>query len=50
MAVTFHSKQNRFPLRPQITFKNKYIVCNKELRFVGIYIKENLKWNAHVQL
>jgi hypothetical protein len=40
----------RVPLRPQIIFKTTEITYQSELRFLGIYISENLKWGAHVWL
>jgi hypothetical protein len=49
-ALTFHSKEIRVPLRPQITFKNIKITHQSGLRFLGTYIKENVNWGAHVQL
>jgi hypothetical protein len=42
--MSFHSKQMRVPLRPQTIFKNIEITYQSELRFLGIYITENLKW------
>jgi hypothetical protein len=47
ISMAFDSKQMRVPLRTQITFKNKKITYQSELRFLGIYITENLKWGAH---
>jgi hypothetical protein len=32
-------------IRPQINFKNMDITYKSELRFLGIYITENPKWN-----
>jgi hypothetical protein len=43
-AMSFHSKQMRVPLRPQIIFKNIEITYQSEPRFLGIYNTENLKW------
>jgi hypothetical protein len=48
-AMSFHSKHTRFSLRPQITFKNINITYQSELRFLGIYITENLTWGAHAR-
>jgi hypothetical protein len=45
-AMLFQTKQNRFPLRPQFTFKNMDIAYKPELRFLGTYITENLKWDS----
>jgi hypothetical protein len=49
-AVLFHPKQKRVPLRPQINFKTMEITYQSELRFLGIYITENLKWDAHTRV
>jgi hypothetical protein len=48
--MSFNSKQMRVLLRQQIIFKNTEITCQSELRFLGIYITENLKWGAYVRL
>jgi hypothetical protein len=47
--VLFHPKQKRVWLRPQINFKTIEITCQSELRFLCIYITENLKWGAHTR-
>jgi hypothetical protein len=49
IAESFHTEQNRVPLRLQITFKNKNITCQSELRFLGLYLVEDLKFGTHVQ-
>jgi hypothetical protein len=41
--LSFHSKQMRVLLRTKIIFKNIEITYQSELRFIGIYIIENLK-------
>jgi hypothetical protein len=46
--MSFHLKQWREPLRPQIVFKNIEIGYQSELSFLGICMTETLKWNAHV--
>jgi hypothetical protein len=46
-AMSFHSKQWRDSLRPQIVFKNIEIVYQSEWRFLGIHMTETLKWCAH---
>jgi hypothetical protein len=48
--MSFHSKQMRVPLRSQIIFKNIEITYQSELRFLWIYITENIKWGAHARL
>jgi hypothetical protein len=49
VAMSFHSKQMRLPLRPKVIFKNSEIVYKSELRFLGLCIVENLKWDAHTR-
>jgi hypothetical protein len=49
IAVSFHTKQKRYPLRPQVTFKNMDIAYKSKLKFLGIYITENLKWSIQVK-
>ena len=48
-AMSFHPKQWRDPLRPQIFFNNTEIVYQSELRLLGIHMTETLKWCAHAQ-
>jgi hypothetical protein len=42
IAMSFHSKQMRLPLRPKVILKNLEIVYKSELRFLGLCITENL--------
>jgi hypothetical protein len=42
-AMSFHTKQKRHSLRPQVTFKNMDTAYKPELKFLGIYITKNLK-------
>ena len=48
VAMLFHTKQNIFPIRTNITFQNMDIAYKSELKLLGIHITDNLKWNAHV--
>ena len=43
VAMSFHTKQNRFPIRPRITFRNMDIAYKSESKFPGVHITENLK-------
>jgi hypothetical protein len=47
-AISLHSHQNQHPGRPHITFNGNKIAYNSELKFLGIFIMENLAW--HVQI
>jgi hypothetical protein len=49
IAVSFHTKQNRNPLTPQVTFNNMDIGYKSELKFLGIYITGNLNWNVQIR-
>jgi len=44
----FHSNQFRLPNKPRVVFNKTEIAFKPKVRFLGIYITENLKWNAHV--
>jgi hypothetical protein len=48
--MTCHSEQMRVPSNEQITFRNTKFTHWSELRFLGTYITENIKWCANVQL
>ena len=47
VVMFFHSNQFRLPNK-QVVFNNTEIAFKPEVRFLGIYITENLKWNVHV--
>ena len=47
-AISFHPHQNSHPTRPCITFKNNEIAYNSELKFLGLFITENLAWHAQI--
>jgi hypothetical protein len=49
LAMSFHTKQSRFPIRPKITFRNMDIAYKSESNVLGILITKNLKWIAHVR-
>jgi hypothetical protein len=48
VAMPFHTKHSRFPVRPKIMFRNMYVAFESESKFLGIPITEYFKWNAHV--
>jgi hypothetical protein len=43
IAVSFHTKQHRNSLKPKATFNKMDIGYKSELKYLGIYITENLK-------
>jgi hypothetical protein len=47
-AMSYHTTQNKVPMRPKITYKNKKITYKLNTKFLGIYITENLKWTTHL--
>ena len=47
-AMSYHTMQNKFPMRPKITYKNKVIAYKLNKKFLRIYIAENLKWTTHI--
>jgi hypothetical protein len=49
IAMSFHSRQMRLPLRSKVIFKHLEIVYKSELRLLGLCITENRKWDAHTR-
>lgn len=49
IAISFHTKKSRNSLKPQVTFNNMDIVCKQELKFLGMYVTENLKCYVQVR-
>ena len=49
-AILFHSHQNWYPSRPRIIFNNNEIAYSSELKFLGLFIIENLAWHAQIQV
>jgi hypothetical protein len=45
-AISFHPRQNNYPTRPHITFKNNEITYRSEMKFLGLLITENLTLQA----
>ena len=48
IAMSYHTPQNKFLMRPKITYKNKDIAYKLNIKFLGIYIAENLIWTTHI--
>jgi len=40
IAVSYHTRENRNPLKPQVKFDNMCIVCKSEFKFLGLYIRK----------
>jgi hypothetical protein len=49
IAISFHTRQKRAPLKPQIKFDNLDISYKLETKFLGIHISKSMKWDAHAQ-
>jgi hypothetical protein len=46
IAISFYTRQERAPLKPQIKFDSLDIAYKSETKFLGIHISENMKWDA----
>ena len=46
---SFHNRQSKFPIKPQVSFNKLNLEYTAEMKFLGIHITETLKWNSHVQ-
>ena len=47
-AISFHFNQRRHPGRSYIIFNNKEITYSSEIKFLGLFITENLVWQAQL--
>ena len=47
-AISFHFNQRRYPTRLCIMFNNKKIKYSSEIKFLGLFITENLVWQAQI--
>jgi hypothetical protein len=50
VAMSYHTKQSRFLMRPKITYRNTGTAYKSYTKFIGIQITENLKWTTHVRI
>jgi hypothetical protein len=48
ITMSYHTMQNKFPVRPQITYKSKELAYKSNTKFLGINIEETLKWITHL--
>jgi hypothetical protein len=48
IAMSYHTMQNKFSMRPKITYNSKEIVYNLNTKFLGIHIEETLKWTTYL--
>jgi hypothetical protein len=47
--MSFHNRQSKFLIKPQVSFNKLNLEYVPETKFLGINITETLKWNCHVQ-
>jgi hypothetical protein len=47
--MSFHSWQNKNPIKPQIRFDKLDITYTSEIKFLRIHLMESLKWEAHIK-
>jgi len=46
---SFHNRQSKLLVTPQVSFNKLNLEYITEMKFLGIYIIETLKWNSRVQ-
>jgi hypothetical protein len=49
IAMSFYTGKKRDPVKPQVKFDNRDIAYKSEIKFLGIHISENMKWEVHVK-
>jgi len=47
--TSFHNRQSKLKIKPQVTFTKLNLEHRAEMKFLGIHITGTLKWNSHVQ-
>jgi hypothetical protein len=47
--MSFHNRQSKFLIKPQVSFNKLNLEYTAETKFLGIHITETLKWNSRVQ-
>ena len=50
VAMSYHTEQSRFPMRPKITYRNTDIAYKPVTKFLGVHTKENLNWTTHIHI
>jgi hypothetical protein len=48
--MSFHNRQEKSSIKTQVSFNRSTLEYTAELKFLGIYITETLKWNSHIQV
>jgi len=47
--MSFHNRQEKVPIKPNVTLNGLSLEYVADLKFLGIYIMETLNWNIHLQ-
>jgi hypothetical protein len=47
--MSFHLCQSKSPYKPSILLQSTEIAYMSEVKFLGMYITENLSWHAHIR-
>ena len=47
--MTVHGTQQKLPVKPQDSFNKLNLEYIPEMKFLGIYVTETLKWNSQIQ-
>jgi hypothetical protein len=47
--MSFHNRQSKFPIKPQVSCNKLNLEYTAETKFLGTHITETLNWNSHVQ-
>jgi hypothetical protein len=49
ITLSFHTWQNKIPLKPRIIFNNRDVNYSAETKFLGLHLDECLKWEVHIR-
>jgi hypothetical protein len=49
IAMSFYTRQKRDPVKLQVKFDNRDIAYKSEIKFLGIHLSENMKWEVRVK-
>jgi hypothetical protein len=50
IAISFHARQNKSNLKPEILFQDMNIKYKNETIFLGLYVTEDVKWDVHINM
>lgn len=48
IAMSFHHVQNKYPEKPVIKYESTIIPYSSSVKFLGVWMDENLKWSVHL--